>query len=1583
MERVIWLDEENVLDICATDLGCVLNGFSKAPQLRRKKVCQEYLATKGVKHGQQRVKSELTMADDVAMVGFSGENFSLQMKQLDSMITRSRTLREKRDVVHTLKRKFSVGQYKCVKYDTVNSDSPVVSAKSVANLLSEYGSHFVDKVFFGKCACLEVVLESTCIEKMLELNETLSLDMQRGVITGDFLSEDWSNDMKVYVNFHGRGLDSTIANDAKAEIVGIVDHAESYDELGELHAIIKKKINQLRTVEGRLRQIPENVKKLIAYEEKVISQRNAHLHSLIGDDADHASTITTTDNTPDTKTLSDLSQNEKLRQAWENSNMNDTFPSNSINVKGVGAAAINGNPGAFSDDDESSVDLVKIPKMLISFPAIKYMNRLPKKEISPIPTISSIPRFSDKRYPKTPPSGFAVDSDYQSYLDTPNYHIPYESNTPVSDRFSPSGGDEISESDLFEKETLKQDIKYLMAKREELTTTLEYMEADQHIKLNPEILRKLKAWNANGGSEEETAVIGYTMASIDSIADVDLRVYKKNMQLLTFYYLQLKRYEAQCEADYTTFDLFYRQPDTFASYGAYQSSKQYEMLLDMLNVNLITVLSYLQQVEKVFDLEPSLLNSPSISLFKNLQDTFADSDAGAGADDAHDDSGILPNFFIDRPELDQFKLQWKELEGCYCPVFLIQGAIFPSFSLMSESVSETGETYIGSKNSEGYADVSFQPICYENASFMYIGTAKSGHMTDFTGKATKSYSRSNVVVQGAIQDGKFVNGHCAMMLASVIPNDDMDIEYLPELGDPIYLDPDLFCSEFGVLFPSSIEWEYEFSLQHMSEEELQLWLRSEECLAPYAENFEGLTGYEIACKMPLKHFRKKIGLEHQKEAVKLYRQRRGPPEPNSPYVQIRPKFRYANMTEDEEIIVQQHFEDQYIILWEDGPSDSIDDIDINPVTGVITVSNPEIMLEPFHINICIRSVYEGPITKSWFKEDNLPLDKIYACEIDGLACRIFDCDILYPNSNTCKIVPEFDDDLPEGLLKYVRFDWIGDQLKDIYLDPETGEIRGIEHLVDASVLAVIQVSFGAQLIRFELEIEPGPGLNSSTFRKGPIVQAISPRSGGMSDAYSRPHSTTSSPPQTISHLQLGKIRPTATLDAPYQKQEEAKSRKRNDGDDGPFHMKKNTVEWKLEPASRKRSTPERKSHWKKNSIEVGGAVLEDTNTRRSASFAKKTPPKVDRRPHGGKSDATELSFPPAEEHKKTSDYMSVMSKYYGAGHKWTPAKKSAPNQKPATRKPEWKSAPKNVEQPEEQDPSSIKSYSRPSSSVDRNKDSNVKTEEVASKGKVGEIASLFATPSPSPGKVIRDVKTSVQQKQGEEETPKTRAKSSMKESIINPFREKNTPPISAANPLKPIEITRHKHPWQSPSPAVSDEPRQSKVELVKSCVDFPLNEVVDELGFFLEDPSSSFSVVLQIKFPNKITPTREWILKLGSDAGAHHMIWGGQNNVEFGFSDKSNVIRNVPLMKFREKFVCLACVWDGNFYRVYINGKQVKLMRVKNVKVASNEFRVFGRREILKVGQNETGFSGEIEKVEIYKGALTDLELGSHVESFE
>ena len=47
-------------------------------------------------------------------------------------------------------------------------------------------------------------------------------------------------------------------------------------------------------------------------------------------------------------------------------------------------------------------------------------------------------------------------------------------------------------------------------------------------------------------------------------------------------------------------------------------------------------------------------------------------------------------------------------EGCYCPVFLIQGAIFPSFSLMSESVSETGETYIGSKNSEGYADVSFQ-----------------------------------------------------------------------------------------------------------------------------------------------------------------------------------------------------------------------------------------------------------------------------------------------------------------------------------------------------------------------------------------------------------------------------------------------------------------------------------------------------------------------------------------------------------------------------------------------------------------------------------------------------------------------------------------------------------------------------------------------------------------------------------------------------------------------------------------------------------------------------------------------------------
>ena len=61
----------------------------------------------------------------------------------------------------------------------------------------------------------------------------------------------------------------------------------------------------------------------------------------------------------------------------------------------------------------------------------------------------------------------------------------------------------------------------------------------------------------------------------------------------------------------------------------------------------------------------------------------------------------------------------------------------------------------------------------------------------------------------------------------------------------------------------------------------------------------------------------------------------------------------------------------------------------------------------------------------------------------------------------------------------------------------------------------------------------------------------------------------------------------------------------------------------------------------------------------------------------------------------------------------------------------------------------------------------------------------------------------------------------------------------------------------------------------------------------------------------------------------------------------------------------------------------MKLMRVKNVKVASNEFRVFGRREILKVGQNETGFSGEIEKVEIYKGALTDLELGSHVESFE
>ena len=51
------------------------------------------------------------------------------------------------------------------------------------------------------------------------------------------------------------------------------------------------------------------MKKLIAYEEKVISQRNAHvtkaiikymitldieLHSLIGDDADHASTITTT-----------------------------------------------------------------------------------------------------------------------------------------------------------------------------------------------------------------------------------------------------------------------------------------------------------------------------------------------------------------------------------------------------------------------------------------------------------------------------------------------------------------------------------------------------------------------------------------------------------------------------------------------------------------------------------------------------------------------------------------------------------------------------------------------------------------------------------------------------------------------------------------------------------------------------------------------------------------------------------------------------------------------------------------------------------------------------------------------------------------------------------------------------------------------------------------------------------------------------------------------------------------------------------------------------------------------------------------
>ena len=43
--------------------------------------------------------------------------------------------------------------------------------------------------------------------------------------------------------------------------------------------------------------------------------------------------------------------------------MNDTFPSHSMNVKGIDAAATKGSPGAFSDDDESSVDLVKIPKV--------------------------------------------------------------------------------------------------------------------------------------------------------------------------------------------------------------------------------------------------------------------------------------------------------------------------------------------------------------------------------------------------------------------------------------------------------------------------------------------------------------------------------------------------------------------------------------------------------------------------------------------------------------------------------------------------------------------------------------------------------------------------------------------------------------------------------------------------------------------------------------------------------------------------------------------------------------------------------------------------------------------------------------------------------------------------------------------------------------------------------------------------------------------------------------------------------------------------------------------------------------------
>ena len=123
-----------------------------------------------------------------------------------------------------------------------------------------------------------------------------------------------------------------------------------------------------------------------------------------------------------------------------------------------------------------------------------------------------------------------------------------------------------------------------------------------------------------------------------------------------------------------------------------------------------TALSYIQQVEKVFELEPSLLNNPSVSIFQYLEHLDSDiSDRETEAEQNEDEqNGILPNFFVDRPEYDQFKLQWKELEGCYCPVFVIQGNVFPSFSLMSESVSETGETYIGGKNSQGLADVSFQ-----------------------------------------------------------------------------------------------------------------------------------------------------------------------------------------------------------------------------------------------------------------------------------------------------------------------------------------------------------------------------------------------------------------------------------------------------------------------------------------------------------------------------------------------------------------------------------------------------------------------------------------------------------------------------------------------------------------------------------------------------------------------------------------------------------------------------------------------------------------------------------------------------------